>query len=125
MISPLVALQRDQVDALRGYGEKTQAHAIGAAVSASERDEAWEAVAAGTADETAEVGEVPYALQSRVRHEQFGEGVVMGYEGDPDRVTVLFEVSGYRTLALDAVRANGLLESVGPPGLEVAKPDGG
>jgi ATP-dependent DNA helicase RecQ len=69
---------------------------------------------AGTAHETAEVTEVPYALQSRVRHEQFGEGVVMGYEGDPDRVTVLFEVSGYRTLALDAVRDNGLLESADP-----------
>jgi hypothetical protein len=36
-----------------------------------------------------------------------------GYEGDPDRVTVLFEEAGYRTLALGAVREHGLLEPVG------------
>jgi ATP-dependent DNA helicase RecQ len=36
----------------------------------------------------------------------------MGYEGDPDRVTVLFDASGYRTLALDAVRDHGLLEGL-------------
>lgn len=34
------------------------------------------------------------------------------YKSDPDRVTVRFEGSGYRTLALDAVRSGGLLERV-------------
>lgn len=68
---------------------------------------------AGTAAEASGVGDVPYPLQSRVRHGKFGEGVVMGYEGDPDRVTVLFDEAGYRTLALDAVREHRLLEPVG------------
>ncbi|HEY6798636.1 MAG TPA: RecQ family ATP-dependent DNA helicase [Kineosporiaceae bacterium] len=67
----------------------------------------------GSAQEVGEVSDVPYPLQSRVRHGRFGEGVVMGYEGDPDRVTVLFEESGYRTLALDAVRRHGLLTPAG------------
>ncbi|RJK97781.1 RecQ family ATP-dependent DNA helicase [Vallicoccus soli] len=65
---------------------------------------------AGTAEEVPDVADAPFALQERVRHEQFGEGVVMGYEGDPDRVTVLFDESGYRTLALEAVRRSDLLE---------------
>jgi ATP-dependent DNA helicase RecQ len=68
---------------------------------------------AGTADEALAVSEAPYPLQSRVRHEQFGEGLVMGYEGDPDRVTVLFEEAGYRTLALEAVQEQGLLAPAG------------
>jgi ATP-dependent DNA helicase RecQ len=67
---------------------------------------------AGTVGDVAEVSDEPYPLQSRVRHEQFGDGVVMGYEGDPDRVTVLFDTDGYRTLALDAVRDNALLEGL-------------
>jgi ATP-dependent DNA helicase RecQ len=49
---------------------------------------------------------------SRVRHPEWGEGVVMSTE--PDRVTVLFAEHGYKTLALDAVRENDLLEPVGP-----------
>jgi ATP-dependent DNA helicase RecQ len=65
---------------------------------------------AGTADETPADDEVPWPVQSRVRHEEFGEGVVMGYDSDPDTVTVLFEESGYRTLAVEAVSAAGLLE---------------
>jgi ATP-dependent DNA helicase RecQ len=68
---------------------------------------------AGTAEAAPDVDEAPFPLQSRVRHTQFGEGVVMSYETDPDRVTVLFEESGYRTLALHAVQRNNLLEQVG------------
>jgi ATP-dependent DNA helicase RecQ len=70
----------------------------------------------GTAREVPDVEDPPFPVQARVRHRQFGEGVVMGYEGDPERVTVLFDESGYRTLALAAVRRGGLLEPVdGPP----------
>lgn len=68
---------------------------------------------AGTAKEVPAVSDVPYPLRSRVRHGKFGDGIVMGYEGDPDRVTVLFDEAGYRTLALDAVREHRLLEPVG------------
>jgi ATP-dependent DNA helicase RecQ len=44
----------------------------------------------------------------RVRHPQFGDGVVMSTEDD--RVTVLFAEHGYKTLSLAAVREHALLE---------------
>jgi ATP-dependent DNA helicase RecQ len=52
---------------------------------------------------------MPYPVQSRVLHRDFGAGVVMTYGTDPDSVTVLFAEAGYRTLALDVVMANELL----------------
>jgi ATP-dependent DNA helicase RecQ len=64
--------------------------------------------AAGTAEEAADAGSSPYPLQSKVSHATWGEGVVMRYEGD--RIVVLFEEVGYRTLSLEAVAARGLLE---------------
>ncbi|MFH6688079.1 RecQ family ATP-dependent DNA helicase [Cellulosimicrobium funkei] len=64
---------------------------------------------AGTAEErTADDASAPWSTGTTVRHPEFGEGTVMGYEGD-DRVTVLFETHGYRTLSLDAVTDQGLL----------------
>jgi len=62
--------------------------------------------AAGTAED--KVGlETGFAVQSRVRHAQWGLGIVMREE--EDRITVLFEAVGYRTLALKAVKARNLL----------------
>jgi ATP-dependent DNA helicase RecQ len=49
--------------------------------------------------------------RTRVRHPEWGEGVVMSTE--PDRVTVLFAEHGYKTLSLAAIRDNDLLEPVG------------
>ena len=51
---------------------------------------------------------VPYAVQSTVRHGEFGLGTVTDVEDD--RITVLFEDVGYRTLALDLIEERGLLE---------------
>jgi ATP-dependent DNA helicase RecQ len=53
----------------------------------------------------------PYPLNTRVRHVEWGEGVVMREE--PDRVTVLFEDVGYRTLSLATVEEQDLLAVVG------------
>ena len=64
--------------------------------------------AAGTAADQADADSSPYALQSRVLHAQWGTGVVMRYEGD--RIVVLFDEVGYRTLSLEAVAARGLLQ---------------
>ncbi|HEU0238535.1 MAG TPA: RecQ family zinc-binding domain-containing protein, partial [Micromonosporaceae bacterium] len=61
---------------------------------------------AGQAD-----GAVPYALHSTVSHRQWGRGTVLGY--DQDRMTVLFEEVGYKTLSVALVRANGLLAADG------------
>ena len=64
---------------------------------------------AGTAEQVAGADDSPFAVQSRVTHATWGSGVVMRYEGD--RIVVLFEEVGYRTLSLEAVSARGLLEA--------------
>jgi ATP-dependent DNA helicase RecQ len=58
----------------------------------------------------AEEAEHPFPLNSRVTHSQWGEGVVMRYEGD--KLTVLFNEMGYKTLALDVVLENELLTTL-------------
>ena len=62
--------------------------------------------AAGTATEQAEQ---PYPLGSRVRHAEWGSGIVAQYE--QDRVVVLFDEAGFRTLSLSVVAAEHLLEA--------------
>jgi ATP-dependent DNA helicase RecQ len=59
--------------------------------------------------EQADAADSPFPLQSTVTHASWGSGVVMRYEGD--RIVVLFEEVGYRTLSLEAVAARGLLEA--------------
>ncbi len=51
--------------------------------------------------------EVPFPPETPVEHSEWGPGVVMRVEDD--RLTVLFDEVGYRTLALAAVVGNGLL----------------
>jgi ATP-dependent DNA helicase RecQ len=52
----------------------------------------------------------PFALGSRVRHDAWGEGTVQRYEAD--KMVVLFDDAGYKTLAVDLVLAHDLLVSV-------------
>ncbi|MCW3816400.1 RecQ family ATP-dependent DNA helicase [Micromonospora sp. DR5-3] len=49
----------------------------------------------------------PYPLHSTVRHAKWGPGVVLGYEND--RMTVLFDDVGYKTLSVAVVQTQGLL----------------
>jgi ATP-dependent DNA helicase RecQ len=63
---------------------------------------------AGVAPDESPDTDAPYAVQDSVRHEEFGLGTVTDVE--EDRLTVLFEDVGYRTLGLDAVEERGLLE---------------
>ncbi|MBV8981181.1 MAG: ATP-dependent DNA helicase RecQ [Acidimicrobiia bacterium] len=51
--------------------------------------------------------EQPWPLETRVRHPEFGVGMVIDYEGDT--VTVLFDEGGYRTLAVPLVLERELL----------------
>jgi ATP-dependent DNA helicase RecQ len=73
-----------------------------------------EAGTARVAEPVADAAAAEEGLESRtrVRHPEWGEGVVMSTE--PDRVTVLFAEHGYKTLALAAIRENDLLEPVEP-----------
>jgi ATP-dependent DNA helicase RecQ len=53
-----------------------------------------------------------FELNSAVRHPEWGRGIVMSNE--QDRITVLFENVGYRTLSVPAVERNNLLTSDPP-----------
>jgi ATP-dependent DNA helicase RecQ len=55
-------------------------------------------------------GERPFPIGAPVTHKSWGAGEVQRY--DRDRVVVLFESVGYRTLALDLVQEEGLLRSI-------------
>ncbi len=62
---------------------------------------------ATTATGNESTGNEPYPLHSTVRHTAWGTGTVLGYESD--RMTVLFDSVGYKTLSLAAVRRGNLL----------------
>jgi ATP-dependent DNA helicase RecQ len=49
----------------------------------------------------------PFDVHARVRHGEWGSGMVMGYESD--RMTVLFDEVGYKTLSVPVVEENALL----------------
>ena len=66
--------------------------------------------AAAPGEDDAAAAEEGLGSRTKVRHPEWGEGVVMSTEAD--RVTVLFAEHGYKTLALAAVREHGLLEPV-------------
>ncbi|GED10394.1 RecQ family ATP-dependent DNA helicase [Cellulosimicrobium cellulans] len=68
-------------------------------------DTCW---AGSAAERSTDDRAAPWSTGTTVQHPEFGAGTVMGYEGD-DRVTVLFETHGYRTLSLDAVAEQDLL----------------
>jgi ATP-dependent DNA helicase RecQ len=62
-----------------------------------------------TAGVSVEVTEGPFALNSRVAHAEWGDGQVLRYEDD--KVVVLFDSVGYKTLSVRAVVERGLLQA--------------
>jgi ATP-dependent DNA helicase RecQ len=52
----------------------------------------------------------PFPLNSRVVHCSWGEGLVMRYEGD--KMVILFDEVGYKTLGVDFVKQRRLLEPI-------------
>lgn len=65
---------------------------------------------AGTAQQQPDADESPFAPGSRVEHKEWGTGLVMRYECD--RILVLFDEVGYRTLSLAAVADRALLRDL-------------
>jgi ATP-dependent DNA helicase RecQ len=63
----------------------------------------------GTATDRAEDGATPFPPETAVEHAEWGPGMVMRVEDD--RIVVLFEEVGYKTLALAAVTEGGLLHA--------------
>jgi ATP-dependent DNA helicase RecQ len=107
-------VERSRVEMVRGFAETTgcrRQYVLGYFGEVLEEPCGnCDTCEAGTATEQPDAGESPFALQSRVRHTEWGEGVVMRYEGD--RIVVLFEEVGYKTLLLRAVQDRALLETV-------------
>ena len=110
---------RSRIEMMRGYAETTDCRRrqlLGyfgeQVVDPCGHCDSCEACTARAGD-PAEDSAATDGLDSRatVRHTEWGDGVVMSTE--PDRVTVLFAQHGYKTLSLDAVRENDLLEPVG------------
>ena len=67
----------------------------------------------GAADRVRSAGdECTFQTSSRVRHVQWGEGQVLRVEGD--RLVVLFDEVGYKTLSVALAQENSLLETVTP-----------
>jgi ATP-dependent DNA helicase RecQ len=61
-----------------------------------------------TTTEPAKPSTQPFPVNSRVQHAQWGEGEVLRYESD--KVVVLFDTVGYKTLGVELVLQNKLLE---------------
>jgi ATP-dependent DNA helicase RecQ len=111
---------RSRIEMMRGYAETTDCRRrllLGyfgeQVVDPCGHCDSCEAGTARAADPVGDSAAADDGLDSRtrVRHPEWGDGVVMSTE--PDRVTVLFAEHGYKTLSLDAVRENDLLEPVG------------
>jgi hypothetical protein len=72
---------------------------------------------AGTVEKVeAETSDLPFALKSRVSHKKLGEGVVMRYEEDGGKVLVQFDSEGEKSMVVDVVLENELMEAIAPRG---------
>ena len=109
------SLERSRVDMMRGYAETDRCRAdflVGYfGEQLPDRCGVCDNCRAGTAPDPAVEQDAPFPVQSRVRHEEFGAGTVTDVEDD--RLTVLFDDVGYRTLSVEVVLENELLRLEG------------
>lgn len=116
-------LERSRVEMMRAYAETDRCRSeflvgyFGEELAA--RCGRCDNCVAGRAPDPAAASPCSFDVQERVRHETFGEGVVTDVEDD--RVTVLFDRVGYRTLDL-ALAEEGRLRAAPRPGEEAGKP---
>jgi ATP-dependent DNA helicase RecQ len=108
-------VDQSRVEMMRGYAETTECRRqflLG--YFGEQLDEPCgncDTCSAGTAQEQPGAGDsdTPFPVESPVEHAEWGNGVVMRVE--EDRVVVLFDDVGYKTLGIAAVTENGLLHS--------------
>jgi ATP-dependent DNA helicase RecQ len=111
-------LEESRVEMMRGYAETTRCRAdFLLAYFGEEADDlcgVCDNCRAGVATQAVTDDDAGFPLQSHVRHQEFGEGTVTDLE--EDRVTVLFDDVGYKTLSLQLIEEDGLLERTGRRG---------
>ena len=104
-------VQRSRSDMMRGFAEtracRSQILLAYFGEDLPERCGHCDNCHAGTAEEPVAAADEPFPVHSTVRHHEWGTGMVMGYE--EDRMTVLFDQVGYKTLSVPVVRENALL----------------
>jgi ATP-dependent DNA helicase RecQ len=104
-------LERSRVDMMRGYAETDRCRAdflVGYfGQQLDRRCGVCDNCRSGSAPDPRAQRGSPFAVQSRLHHGEFGEGVVTAVE--EDRITILFDEVGYRTLSLRLVVENRLL----------------
>jgi ATP-dependent DNA helicase RecQ len=105
------SLERSRVEMMRAYAETNRCRSeflVGYfGEELQERCGLCDRCRAGTAPDPAAPTDAPYVVQQRVAHQEFGTGIVTDIE--EDRLTVLFDDVGYRTLSLELAEG-GLLE---------------
>ena len=105
--------EQSRVDMMRGYAETSDCRRRYLLNYFGETYEGrcgyCDTCLAGTS-EVDQAEEGPFPIGSRVTHTSFGEGQVMRYE--EDKIVVLFDDTGYQTLALELVLERNLLEPV-------------
>lgn len=107
--------ERSRLEMMRGYAEvkdcrrKYLLNYFGEAYDAP-CDNCDNCKAGIAAQESAEADNHPFPINSKVMHKSWGEGTVMRHEGE--KVVVLFDQVGYRTLGITIARLYGLLRRV-------------
>jgi ATP-dependent DNA helicase RecQ len=109
-------IDRSRIEMMRSYAEtrRCRRQALLAAFGQELEEPCGncDTCAAGTATETA-AAQAPgdWAVDERVRHAEWGDGIVM--EVEDDRMTVFFDSEGYKTLSLEIVADTGVLAHAG------------
>jgi ATP-dependent DNA helicase RecQ len=104
-------VQRSRTDMMRAFAEtracRTQTLLAYFGEELKKRCGHCDNCADGTAEEPVAEADELFPVHSQVRHEEWGTGMVMGYE--EDRMTVLFDDVGYKTLSVPVVKEHALL----------------
>jgi ATP-dependent DNA helicase RecQ len=108
------AIQRSRTDMMRAFAQtrscRTQTLLAYFGEELAKRCGHCDNCVEGTAEEPVPRSAEMFPVHSHVRHGEWGKGMVMGYE--EDRMTVLFDDVGYKTLSVPVVKENALLEGL-------------
>jgi ATP-dependent DNA helicase RecQ len=106
------ALERSRVEMMRGYAETSRCRSDFLVAYFGEQQPEpcgiCDNCQAGTTTHVTS-DDATFPVHSQVRHGEFGSGTVTDLEAD--RITVLFDDAGYKTLSLTVVRRQSLLQS--------------